>query len=88
MGKQSQKKNTNVKRTDKSSADNRSVNQGQGPDFQTQDPKVRKRNTAIEEEQDEHTGDERELPSKEKEEIPYIGDNPEETKKESPKLNG
>jgi hypothetical protein len=95
MGKQNQK-DKKVKRTDRTTADSRTLNQGQGPDFQTQDSEVKMKNRAIETEQGEDSGNaellpdnnQGDLPSKEKEEIPYIGDNPDETKRESPKLNG
>lgn len=36
--------------------------------------------------QPEKEGDDEDLPSKEKERRPYIGDNPDETKKEAPKM--
>jgi hypothetical protein len=92
MGKTSEKKK--AKRTDKTTADSRTLNQGQGPDFQTQDPEAKKKNKVIENEQGEDAGNnlveetaQRELPSKEREEIPYIGDNPDETERESPKLS-
>jgi hypothetical protein len=82
MGKQKEKK-IKAKRTNKSSADHRTLNQGQSPEFQTQDEEALKKNEALSE--DEESG---ELPSKEKEEIPYVGDNPDEIRRESPKLDG
>jgi hypothetical protein len=86
MGKQKEKpKAKTAKRTNKSKADHRTLNQGQGPDFQTQDDEGLKNNEAISEE--DNTEQERELPSKEREEIPYVGDNPDEIRKESPKLD-
>jgi hypothetical protein len=80
MGKQKEKK-IKAKRAGKSSADHRTLNQGQSPDFQTQDEEALKKNEALSEDE----GEEKELPSKEREEIPYVGDNPDEIRRESPK---
>jgi hypothetical protein len=87
MTKQTQKKKV-TKRSVKSKADARTLNQGQGPDFQTQDPTVSKKNKALKEQPSTTLDDsnEQDFPSKEREEIPYVGDNPDETERQSPKL--
>lgn len=92
-----------------------SLHQGQGPEFQTQDPTMRKQNEAVKdlnrepagfkqegtqptqktgqserkneyENPDEAERQREELPSREREEKPYVGDNPEETRRQSPKM--